>query len=109
MEDTMSMRNSDDSFRVEFPSYFDDDEPIIESKGYFADLRIVHRGLSYRPRFYTPWRLMETVESEFASGTGAFVELNLVIVQETNRAGIESAVAHLARFGLSGLVCEEAG
>ncbi len=84
------------AYRLVFPDYFDNRAAEIEAKGYFADVTIEAGGLQYRPVFYDPTRLAQTIDDELRIGTPANTEPNVVVVKRITRLDIELAVAHLA-------------
>jgi hypothetical protein len=93
----------DASYTITFPDYFDDNAPVIEAKGYFADLVVEAEGRRYRPLFYDTVRFRQEYEDHLSGGAAAFVEPNVVIVPVVTRGQIEAAVAELARAGFQGL------
>jgi hypothetical protein len=97
---------SQTSYAIIFPDYFDEEAPILEAKGCFWDLVVHANGQTYRPNFYDPVRLMQTIDDALSSERACFSEPNVVVVRSIGRENLEAAVARLARENFSSLVPE---
>lgn len=82
-------------FVAEFPAYFDEEESIIESKGFFGGLR-VDCGDSYRVfDIYDVTRMMQQCEGEIDSV--GFALLNeTIVISRVRRREIEEAVSRIS-------------
>lgn len=94
-------------FEVLFPDYFDDYEPEIMAKGYFADLALEAGGRTFRPAFYDPVRLGQECTDRLRSGGACFSEPNLVVVEVVDREHILAALNWLAERGFDSLLPAE--
>lgn len=83
-------------FTADFPAYFDEYEPEIEAKGYFADVSVQVGGTVLRPTFYDPARFRQECEDAFAGGAPYVSSPLLILVPAVTRAGIMSALESLA-------------
>ncbi len=88
-------------FSMHWPDYFDEEAPIIESKGWFADVLVEWNGQSYRPMFYDPIRLGQEIADELARGVVFFREPNLVVVDQVTRGHMEAAITALVGNGFN--------
>ncbi len=86
-------------YRIVFPDYFDDEAPIIESKGWFGDLVVEIGARKMALTFYEPTRLIQELK-EFASKRTFEWYGNLVVVPVVNRSSIEDAVEKLYAAGV---------
>jgi hypothetical protein len=86
-------------YRIVFPDYFDDEAPIIESKGWFGDLVVEIGTRRVKVTFYDPTRLIQDVTDTASSETFEWYG-NLVVVPVVNRRFIEDAVETLYAKGL---------
>jgi hypothetical protein len=86
---------------MRWPDYFDEQAPLIESKGWFADVLIEWNGQCYRPVFYDPIRLGQVVADELTHGAGFFRDPNLVVVDRVTRVCMEAAVTALINDGFN--------
>ena len=78
-----------------FPDHFDEEAPIIASKGRLDGVTIIAGRERYLPEFYDPVRLEQTVADEVARSGHAALD-NIIVVPEVTRARIEGAVRRLA-------------
>jgi hypothetical protein len=86
------------SFSLELPADFEDYAPILESKGWFSEARVVVAERRCRINFYDLTRLTQEIESEFERGQ-IFFEPNLLIVPSVTRAHMERAAEELVQSG----------
>jgi hypothetical protein len=86
-------------YRIVFPGYFDDEAPIIETKGWFGDLVVEIGTRRVELTFYDPTRLIQVVKDTAARGTFEWYG-NLVVVPVVNRSSIEDAVETLYAKGV---------
>jgi hypothetical protein len=93
-------------YQLIYPPDFDDLEPLVADKGWFAAALIVAGGRTYQPVFFSFGRLGQEYADSRASGHAAYVEKNLVILPEVTRATIDAAVAELARRGFVDLAAD---
>ncbi|MFF5211952.1 hypothetical protein [Streptosporangium sp. NPDC000396] len=82
-------------YSMHWPDYFDEEAPIIEDKGWFADVLVEWNGQSYRPVFYDPIRLGQTIADELRSRASFFREPNLIVIDQVTRDHMEAAIAVL--------------
>jgi hypothetical protein len=78
-------------YSIVFPEGFDDYAREVQSKGWFADVRLAFLGTKYRIAFYDPVRLGQEVQDRIQRGS-IFFEPNLVVVQSINRQSMENAI-----------------
>ena len=78
-------------YEVIFPEGFEDYAWEVESKGWLDGIIIKYEGHEYRPVFYDPIRLAQTIADDLSS-TGCFLEKNLVVVERINRENLLSAI-----------------
>jgi hypothetical protein len=88
-------------YSIVFPDYFDDEAPIIESKGWFGDLVVEIGSKKVELTFYDPYRLIQHLK-EMPSEDALEWFGNLVVVSVVNRSSIEDAVKTLYARGLLG-------
>jgi hypothetical protein len=86
-------------YRIVFPDYFDDQAPIIESKGWFGDLVVEIGSRKVVLTFYEPNRLIQHM-NEMSSEDALEWFGNLVVVSVVNRSSIEDAVRTLYARGV---------
>jgi hypothetical protein len=89
-------------YRIVFPDYFDDEAPIIETKGWFGDLVVEIGARKVALTFYEPTRLIQGVRDIASRGTFEWFG-NLVVVPVVNRSSIEDAVKTLYTAGVLGV------
>ena len=89
-------------YRIVFPDYFDEQAPIIESKGWFGDLVVEIGARKVALTFYEPNRLIHHL-SEIASEETFEWFGNLVVVPVVSRSSIEDAVKQLYTRGVLGV------
>lgn len=87
------------SFAITYPDGFEGWEPIIEAKGWLADVLVAIEGARFRLTFYDPVRLGQEVDDDVRR-EGLFCERNLVIVPAVTRGHIEAAIGKLGEKGL---------
>jgi hypothetical protein len=93
------------TLEIVFPAYFDQEESVLRSKRWFADLTVVVGERRYRPVIYDPVQLGQEARDEIAT-CGVFTEPNLVVVAEVTRAAITAAITTLAVNDFSALIAE---
>ena len=86
-------------YRIVFPDYFDDQAPIIETKGWFGDLVVEIGSRKVELTFYEPNRLIQELKEMPSEDALAWFG-NLVVVSVVNRSSIEDAVKTLYARGL---------
>ena len=84
-------------YRIEFPDYYEDEEPIYEAKGYFSDATVVVGERRIRPTFYDPVRIAQTITHDLNSERGYSPYGALVVVPAVTRENIERAVERMSR------------
>jgi hypothetical protein len=92
-------------YSVYIPKYFDSYEWAIKGKGVFGDIYIGLSGKIFKLNIYDIVTLAQTCEGELASSV-CFAEPNIVVVRDTTRENIFSAIAYLACDGFSTLLPE---
>lgn len=90
------MGSLDMSYSLVFPNDLDEYEWEVVSKGWFADVRLVHLGKQYVLNFYDPVRLSQEVESALHDN-GIFVEENLIVIETITRENMVKAVELMAQ------------
>lgn len=80
-------------YRINFPDFFDGEEWVFESKGWII-LVLTYRNKNYELVFYDPVRLMQTINDDLHSSQ-YFIEQNLIVIPNVNRANIEKVVLDL--------------
>ncbi|MCR9143729.1 MAG: hypothetical protein NXI24_15890 [bacterium] len=83
------------AIQIEFPEHFEDDAPLIESKGYLDGVAAVIRGRRYKFIFYDRVRLMQEIEAELTK-VAAYWEGNLVVLIAVTRRNIEAAIVQIS-------------
>ncbi len=87
-------------YTIVFPDDFDDEAPIIESKGWFSDFSIIVGDRVLKVTVYDPVHLAQECEDEIRSD-GFKAESAILIIPSVTRENIESAVAALALDGFA--------
>ena len=93
------------SYTLEHESGYEDDELVIEDKGWYDGLTILVGAMRYKPTFYNPSCFKVMCEGQLALYP-AEVAPNAVFVRSVTRANIEAAVEYLASIGFRGLTPE---
>ncbi|WP_019384413.1 hypothetical protein [Acinetobacter venetianus] len=80
-------------YRIHFPDFFDDEEWIIESKGWII-LVFTYKNENYELSFYDPVRLMQTINDDLNSSQ-YFLQENLIVIPNVNKRNIENVIQDL--------------
>jgi hypothetical protein len=82
-------------YSLVLPADFDEVAWLIETEGWFAGVTIEAGTDRYRPEFYDPVRLAQTIADEVRRSGIAVVE-NIIVVPAVTLDAIEASVGRLA-------------
>jgi hypothetical protein len=88
---------------VRYPSHFEAEAQMIESKGWLDGLIIETADAEYRPVLYDEARLAQEARDALAS-SGLFAERSIVVLPRLTRENIDAAVERLSRGSFAQIV-----
>ena len=94
---------SETAYTVHFPDYFDAEEWDVVEKGWTHVVEIRAGANRFRPTFYDPNRLAQTIACSLASESHYYAEPNIVVIEVVDRAHITAAIGQIANRGFEGL------